>query len=54
MDVIGQMACQKHDDMQIVDDILIRYGQTSVIAGAIKSHTDVSTAIVKVFIETIP
>ena len=43
---------KKHDDMEIVDDILIRYGQNSVIA-AIKSHTDVSTAIVEVFIETI-
>ena len=43
---------KKHDDMQIVDDILIRYGQNSVIT-AIKSHTDVSTAIVEVFIETI-
>ena len=41
----------KHDDMQIVDAILPRYRQKSVIT-AIKSHTNVSTAIVKVFVET--
>jgi hypothetical protein len=47
MDVIGQIACQKHDDMQISDNILPRNGQDCVTA--VKADNDVTTATVEAF-----
>jgi hypothetical protein len=45
-----EWLAKKHDDMQIVDNILPRNGQDNVTA--IKAHTNVTTAIVEVFFET--